>query len=30
MELVGAGMIILGIALFAYISETVKNYGRKK
>jgi len=28
MELLGSGMIVLGIALFAYISERVKNYKR--
>jgi hypothetical protein len=29
MELLGAGMIVAGIALFAFISEIVKNYERE-
>jgi hypothetical protein len=30
MELLGAAMIVAGIALFAFVSEIVKNYERDK
>lgn len=29
MELLGAAMIVAGIALFAFVSEIVKNYKRE-